>query len=73
MTILAMFIRIASHAITIINPIVDITIMVIGITIMVMVTDITIMVMDDRCLGLNHFRRRTGTSEDEREVVIPFQ
>ena len=56
MTILAMFIRIASHAM--INAIVDITIMVMDITIMAM--DI-IMVMDDRCIDLNHFRRRTAT------------
>ena len=63
MTILAMFIRIASHAI--INTIVDIIIIVMDITIIVM--DITIMVMaiimviDDRCIDLNHFRRRTAT------------
>jgi hypothetical protein len=56
MTILAMFIRIASHAI--INTIVDI-IIVMDITIMAM--DIIIMVMDDRCIDLNHFRRRTAT------------
>jgi hypothetical protein len=58
MTILAISILIASHAI--INTIVDITIMVMDITIMV--TDITIMVMDDRWIDLNNFRRRTGTS-----------
>ena len=67
MTILAMSILIASHAITIINPIVDGTIMVIGITIMVigitiMVIGITITVMDDRWIDLNNFRRRAGTS-----------
>jgi hypothetical protein len=57
MTILAMFIRIASHAI--INTIVDITIIVMDITIMAM--DIIIMVMDDRGIDLHHFRRRTAT------------
>jgi hypothetical protein len=63
MTILAISIRIASHAM--INAIVDIIIMVMDITIMamdtIMVMDITIMVMDDRCIDLNHFRRRTAT------------
>jgi hypothetical protein len=58
MTILAISILIASHAI--INTVVDITIMVMDITIMAM--DITIMAMDDRCIDLNNFRRRTGTS-----------
>jgi hypothetical protein len=67
MTILAMFILIASRAITIINTIVDGTIMVIGITIMVigitfMVIGITFMVMDDRWIDLNNFRRGAGTS-----------
>ena len=57
MTILVMSILIASHAITIINTIVDGTIMVIG-----TVIDITIMVMDDRRTDLNNFRRRAGTS-----------
>jgi hypothetical protein len=57
MTILAMFIHIASHAI--INTIVDIIIIVMDITIMAM--DIIIMVMDDRCIDLNHFRRHTAT------------
>ena len=52
MTILAISILIASHAITIINTIVDGTTMVI---------DITIMVMDDRRIDLNNFRRRAGT------------
>jgi hypothetical protein len=64
MTILAMFIRIASHAI--INTIVDITIIVMDITIIVMditimAMDIIVMVMDDRGIDLNHFRRRTAT------------
>jgi hypothetical protein len=48
-----------------INAIVDITIIVMDITIMamdiIMVMDIIIMVMDDRCIDLNHFRRRTAT------------
>ena len=57
MTILAVSILIASHAI--INAIVDITIIVMAITIMVMV--ITIMAMNDRCIDLNNFRRRTAT------------
>jgi hypothetical protein len=56
MTILAMFIRIASHAI--INTIVDITIIVMDITIMAM--DIIVIVMDDRGIDLNHFRRGTA-------------
>jgi hypothetical protein len=65
MTILAISILIASHAI--INAIVDITIIVMDITIMAMaiatmVMAITIMAMDDRCIDLNNFRRRTGTS-----------
>jgi hypothetical protein len=51
MTILAMSIRIASHTITMLNPI-GITVMVIGITIMVI--GITIMVTDDRRIDLNH-------------------
>jgi hypothetical protein len=64
MTILAMFIRIASHAI--INTIVDITIIGMDITIMamdiiVMVMDIIGMVMDDRGIDLNHFRQGTAT------------
>jgi hypothetical protein len=64
MTILAMFIRTASHAI--INTIVDIIIIVMDITIMamditIMAMAIIIMVMDDRCIDLNHFRRRTAT------------
>jgi hypothetical protein len=57
MTILAISILIASHAI--INAIVDITIIVMDITIMAM--DIIIMVMDDRCIDLNNIRRRTAT------------
>ena len=47
-----------------INAIVDITIMVMDITIMAMDIIIAmdiIMVMDDRCIDLNHFRRRTAT------------
>ena len=60
MTILAMSILIASHAITIINTIVDGTTMVIDI--IGTVIDITIMVMDDRRIDLNNFRRRPGTS-----------
>jgi ABC-type uncharacterized transport system permease subunit len=52
-TILAMSTLIASHAITMINPIVDGTIMAMDITIMamditIMVMDVTITVMDDR-------------------------
>jgi len=66
MTILAMSIRIASHAITIINTIGEGTIVVIDMTIMVIdiigtVIDMTIMVMDDRRIDLNNFRRRAGT------------
>jgi hypothetical protein len=48
MTILAISTRIASHAITIINPIADGTIMVIVITIItITVMDITTTVIDD--------------------------
>ena len=52
MTILAMSIRLASHAM--INTIVDIIIIVMDITIMAM--DIIIMVIDDRGIDLNHLR-----------------
>jgi hypothetical protein len=70
MIILAMSILIASHAITMIDIIVEGTIMVIAITIMVIgisiiVIGITIMVMDDRWIDLNHRRRRAGSSQDE--------
>jgi hypothetical protein len=66
MTILAMFILRASHAITIINTIGEGTIVVIDMTMIVidiigMVIDMAIMVMDDRRIDLNHFRRRAGT------------
>jgi hypothetical protein len=47
-----------------INAIVDITIIVMDITIMaiiIMAMAIIIMVMGDRCIDLNHFRRRTAT------------
>ena len=65
MTILAISILIASHAmintiVDIITMVMDITTMVMDITIMAM--GITTMVMDDRCINLNNFRRRTGTS-----------
>jgi hypothetical protein len=62
MTILAMFILIASQAIIttiVITTIVDGTIMVIDI--IGTVIDMTIMVMDDRRMDLNNFRRRAGT------------
>jgi hypothetical protein len=71
MTILAIFIRITSHAI--INAsvdIIDISIMIMDITIMAMA--IIIMVMRDRCIDLNNFRRRTATFCDESEAVILF-
>jgi hypothetical protein len=81
MTIRAMSIPIASHAITLINPIgittmgIGITIMGIGITIMVMAItimgmEISLIAMDDRRLDLNTFRRRAGTSSDERAAVM---
>lgn len=60
MTILAMSILTASHATTIINTIVDITIIITDITIIVI--GITIIVMDDRWIDLNYFRRRSALS-----------
>jgi hypothetical protein len=83
MTIRAMSIPIASHAITLINTIADITIvgitiMVIGITIMVMaitimVMEISLIAMDDKRRDLHNFRRRVGTSSDERAAVMLCQ
>jgi hypothetical protein len=72
-----MSIPIASHAITIINTIVDGTIMGIGITIMgigitIMGMAISMIAMDDRRQDLHHVRRGAGTSSDERAAVIPF-
>jgi len=52
MTILAISILIASHAITLVKTIVDGTIVVTDSTIVVM--DIIIMVMDDRWIDLNN-------------------
>jgi hypothetical protein len=65
MTILAMSTLIASHAITMVNPIVDRTIMAIEITTMViditiMVTDIPITATDDRRIDLHNFRETQG-------------
>jgi hypothetical protein len=61
-----------------INPIVDGTIMGIDITIMVMAIttmgmEISMIAMDERRIDLHNFRRRAGTSSDERAAVMLWQ